>query len=82
MLVGVFPHFFVVVVIAVPFVVVVVVVSVAVPAVPLDVLPFSVVFHHSSVGGPSELLTFVQLFSGSPPLLITEIFVISRQEKK
>ena len=54
MLVGVFPHFFVVVVL-----------FVAVPT----VLPFSVAFHHSSVDGPSELLTFVQLFSGSPPLL-------------
>ena len=54
MLVGVFPHFFVVVVLF--------------AAVPV-VLPFSVAFHHSSVDGPSELLTFVQLFSGSPPLL-------------
>ena len=55
MLVGVFPHFFVGVV----------VLFVTVPA----VLPFSVAFRHSSVDGPSELLTFVQLFSGSPPLL-------------
>ena len=43
----------------------VVVLLVAVPI----VLPFSVAFHHSSVDGPSELLTFVQLFSGSRPLL-------------
>ena len=64
---GVFSHFFVVVVVVV----------VAVLAVPLDVLPFSVAFHHSSIGGPSEFLTFVQLFSGGPPLLVTEIFVIS-----
>ena len=63
MLVGVFPHFFVVVV-------VVVVLFVAVPA----VLPFSVGFHHSSVGSPTEILTFAQLFSGSPSLWIIEIF--------
>ena len=62
MLVGVFPHFFVVVVVVILFV--------TVPA----VLPFSVAFQHSSVDGPSELLTSVQLFSGSPPLLDYRIF--------
>ena len=50
MLVEVFPPF---------FIVAVVVLFVAVPA----VLPFSFAFHHSSVDGPSELLTFVQMFS-------------------
>ena len=67
MLVGVFPHFFVVIVL-----------FVAVPA----VLPFSVVFHHSSVDGPSELLTFVQLFSGSPPLLDYRNFCNIQNRKK
>ena len=61
MLVGVFPHFFVIVVVFFFFFFF----FFAVPA----VLPFSVAFHHSSVDGLSELLTFVQLFSGSPPLL-------------
>ena len=39
------------------------------------VLPFSVAFHHSSVDSPSELLTFVQLFSGVLHYWIAEIFV-------
>ena len=72
MLVGVFPHFFAIVV------VVVLVLFVAVPA----VLPFSVAFHHSSVGGQSELLTFVQLFSGSPPLLDYRSFCNIQTKKK
>ena len=55
---------------------------VAVPAVPLDVPPFSVVFHHSSVDGPSELLSFVQLFSGSPSLLDFRNFCNIQTKKK
>ena len=66
MLIRVFPYFFVVVVL-----------FVAVPA----VLPFSIAFRHSSVGGPFELLTFVQLFSGSPPWLDYKNFVISWPKK-
>ena len=67
--VGVFPHFFVVVAVVVLFV--------AVPA----VLPFSVAFHHSSVDGPSELLTFLQLFSESPPLLDYRNFCNNQTKK-